>query len=474
MRIRGKYFLLLGVGLLVIGAGLLYLDWQRFLQRPFTQVDSDYIYYLPPGYTLQQVAQDLTSQQLLTHKRDRYYLRLLGQLTGQANRLKTGEYWVTSTTTAHQLLDRMVGGDVVMRLITLVEGWNFWQIRDAMIANPYIRDTLVHLPTAEIVAQLSLDYPHLEGLFFPETYQFARGVSDHVILQQAAKLMQEKLQLIWQQRQPNLPYKTAYEALIAASIIEKETAIDAERPVVSSVIVNRLRKGMRLQVDPTVIYGLGEHYQGPLTRADLRKDTPHNTYRRHGLPPTPIAMPSESSLRAAVQPATTSYYYFVAQGDGSHEFSVTLEQQNAAVNRYRRRQADLALTQQTTVASAIESSLPDTNNDPVKSIETPSSEPSFPKTSEQQDIKSSLPNAELMVVETFSQNNTLSHSCEGEKLCRHRIATILALGQVIAWIPSNDNLTTRKMIFCPVQQRVPMQNHTTTGVIIHGGTIHCH
>jgi peptidoglycan lytic transglycosylase G len=336
MQVCRHSFILTCCAILLIGAGLLYWDWHRFLQQPFTKVSGDYIYQLRAGYTLNMTARDLLVKDLLTHARYRYYLVLLGKLTGEVYQLKAGEYLLTPAITAPQLLTDMANGNVVLRKITLVEGWNFWQIRDAIIANPYIKDELVHLPAAQLLKVLELVQTHIEGLFFPETYQFARGVSDKVILQQAAALMQEKLRMAWLRRQSGLPYQTSYDVLIAASIIEKETAIVAERPIVSSVIVNRLRKGMRLQVDPTVIYGLGEHFEGPLTRADLRKDTPHNTYRRKGLPPTPIAIPSESALLATVQPAATQYYYFVARGDGSHEFSVTLEQQNAAVRRYIR------------------------------------------------------------------------------------------------------------------------------------------
>jgi UPF0755 protein len=375
MQVRQHPVIVTCFAILLVAAGLLYWDWHRFLQQPLTRVDGDYIYQLRAGYTLNMAARDLQAKALLTHGRYRYYLVLLGKLTGEAYLLKAGEYLLTPSITAPRLLTDMANGNVVLRKITLVEGWNFWQIRDAIIANPYIRDEWVHLPEAQLLKVLALPQSHVEGLFFPETYQFARGVSDKMILQQAAALMQEKLREAWRQRQPDLPYQTPYEALIAASIIEKETAVVAERPIVSSVIVNRLRKGMRLQVDPTVIYGLGEHFEGPLTRADLLKDTPHNTYRRKGLPPTPIAIPSESSLLAAVQPAATRYYYFVARGDGSHEFSVTLEQQNAAVRRYIRNKPAVISPAATDAAQEVEKPSSSDTTEPVDTdeVEKPSS-----------------------------------------------------------------------------------------------------
>jgi UPF0755 protein len=202
-------------------------------------------------------------------------------------------------------------------------------------ADPDVKHTLGGRSEADIAALLGVQGGSLEGWLFPDTYRFSPGSSDVEILRRAHAAMVKRLDGAWAARDPDLPLATPYEALILASIVEKETALAAERPLVASVFVNRLRKGMRLQTDPTVIYGMGERYDGNIRRKDLAEDTPWNTYTRDGLPPTPIAMPGAASLRAAVQPAQTSFLYFVGRGDGTHEFSRTLEEHNRAVAKYQ-------------------------------------------------------------------------------------------------------------------------------------------
>jgi len=321
------------LGITVIAIGLLCYDWYRFLMTPLNLEEQSVDYTLEPGMTVINLANDLQQQGLLKRPR---YLIWFARRTGLSAELKAGEYRFTPGTTPKALLEQIAQGKVIPRFLTLVEGWDFYQMMAAVNENSHLRHELTDLSAAALMEKLGYPDQHPEGMFFPETYQFAGGTTDIELLQSAYQMMQDKLQVAWKQRMLGLPYDGPYQALISASIIEKETALVEERPLVASVVVNRLRKGMRLQVDPTVIYGLGEHYEGPLTRADLRKDTPYNTYIHAGLPPTPIALPGESALQAAVNPAETNYFYFVAAGDdGSHQFSETLAEQNEAVKRYR-------------------------------------------------------------------------------------------------------------------------------------------
>ena len=237
-----------------------------------------------------------------------------------------------------------MAGRVRLHALTIVEGWTVQELLAAVRAHPAIRQTLTADSPESLAAELGLARPHAEGLFFPDTYRFARGTSDVEVLRQAQALMQKKLASAWARRAPDLPLNDPYEALILASIVERETALDRERPLIAGVFLRRLRRGMRLQTDPTVIYGLGSTFDGDLRRRDLRSDTPYNSYTRAGLPPTPIALPGEASLLAAVQPAPGEALYFVATGlpDGSHVFSATLAEHEAAVARYlaRLRQRD--------------------------------------------------------------------------------------------------------------------------------------
>jgi UPF0755 protein len=262
---------------------------------------------------------------------------LLGRLLGEAGKLKAGNYEFTRPLTPLGLMQRMTRGDVTLNAITFVEGWNFSQLRKALQDNPKIRIELSGLPDAEIVQRIGISASSGEGWFFPDTYHFSEGTTDTSILRRAHQLMLKHLEQEWARRAPNLPLQSPVEALILASIVEKETGRPDERGLVAAVFINRLRIGMRLQTDPTVIYGLGESFDGNIRKRDLLTDTPYNTYTRNGLPPTPIAMPGLDALRATLNPAPSDALYFVARGDGSSKFSRTLAEHERAVTQYQRR-----------------------------------------------------------------------------------------------------------------------------------------
>lgn len=259
----------------------------------------------------------------------------LARLTGADRRIKAGGYEVVRGESLWTLVKRLSRGDVTQREITFIEGWNFRQIRAALRRHPDIRQTLDDVDDATVAAMIGASTSHPEGLFFPDTYLFAAGSSDIDILRRAYRAQQRELAEIWNQRDPDLPLGSPYEALILGSIIEKETGLEADRRRIAGVFINRLKLGMPLQTDPTVIYGLGENFDGNLRRRDLQTDTPWNTYTRRGLPPTPIANPGRASLLAAVQPEKHKYLYFVSRGDGSSAFSETLEAHNRYVARYQ-------------------------------------------------------------------------------------------------------------------------------------------
>lgn len=250
--------------------------------------------------------------------------------------LQVGEYRLEPGMDVRALLQRLQRGEVIQRSITLVEGWNFSQFRDALARAERLEQTLPReWSNQRVAAELELSEAHPEGLFFPDTYLYTLGMSDRDVLRRAHQRMQQELADAWTQRIQGLPISTPYEVLILASIIEKETGVPHERGEIAGVFTRRLHIGMRLQTDPTVIYGMGEDYQGRIRRSDLRRPTPYNTYTIDGLPPTPIAMPGRESLRAAVNPEPGKSLYFVARGDGSHVFSETLQQHNRAVRNYQ-------------------------------------------------------------------------------------------------------------------------------------------
>jgi len=250
--------------------------------------------------------------------------------------IKAGSYSVNQGVTPLQLLDKLTQGKVSLGQLTMVEGWTFKQWRARLDSHPDLIHETRELTEAQIIERLGLPVAGLDGWLFSDTYLFDKQSSDLELLARAGRSLQRKLDSEWAGRADGLPYKTPHEALVMASIVEKETGREADRTLVAAVFVNRLRKGMLLQTDPTVIYGMGEHFDGNLRKRDLQADTPYNTYTRPGLPPTPIAMPGLASLRAALHPATSDAVFFVARGDGSSEFSRTLDEHNRAVNKYQR------------------------------------------------------------------------------------------------------------------------------------------
>jgi len=263
-------------------------------------------------------------------------LALLARLNRSDTAIKAGSYAVSQGITPRRLLNKLLKGKVTQGDLTLVEGWTFRQWRARLDKHPDLVHETLELSEAQIIERLGLDVRSLEGQLFPDTYLFDKQSSDLELLARAHRAMQRKLDAEWESRAPGLPYKTPGEALTMASIVEKETGREADRQLVASVFVNRLRLGMLLQTDPTVIYGLGDKFDGNLRKRDLQTDTPYNTYLRPGLPPTPISMPGQASLHAALNPAPSDVVYFVARGDGSSEFSRTLDDHNRAVNKFQR------------------------------------------------------------------------------------------------------------------------------------------
>ena len=261
---------------------------------------------------------------------------LLARVTGQSARIKAGSYELKPGTTPRRLLTQLVRGEFAQEAVTIIEGWTFRQMRDALAAHKTLRHDTAKLSDQELIAKIAPDFKAPEGLFFPDTYLFAKGASDLQIYKQAHQMLMSHLRSAWEKRDRSLPYTTPYEALIMASIVEKETGQKSERSMIAGVFVNRLRTGMMLQTDPSVIYGMGARYEGKIAKKDLTTDTPYNTYTRYGLPPTPIALPGVQSLDAALAPAKTEALYFVSRNDGTSKFSDNLNDHNRAVNQYQR------------------------------------------------------------------------------------------------------------------------------------------
>lgn len=265
---------------------------------------------------------------------------LLARVLGKAADIKAGSYEVVTGVTPWELLEKITRGDVSQVEIKFIEGWTFRQLREVLDAHPHVRHETRGLSESEIMRRLGAPSESAEGWFFPDTYLFHKGGSDWDILRRAYQTMQKVLDEEWARRDPEVPYASPYEALIMASIVEKETGVAADRELVASVFVNRQRRRMLLQTDPTVIYGIGERFDGNLRKRDLVTDGPYNTYTRPGLPPTPIAMPGLASIQAALRPAKTEYLYFVARGDGTSHFSRDVDEHNRAVNKYQRRRVN--------------------------------------------------------------------------------------------------------------------------------------
>src|SRR5574340_50247 len=263
---------------------------------------------------------------------------LLGRVLGKAEALKVGVYTLDRPLTPLELYALIQRGEASQAMVQFIEGWNWREVRAALAAQPMLKHESASMSEAEILQAIGAKESHIEGLLFPDTYFYAPHTADLGVLRRAYLRQHQKLMAAWENRASGLPYRTPYEALIMASIVEKETGVAFERPRIAGTFLNRLRLGMRLQTDPTVIYGLGERFDGNLRKIDLQRDTPYNTDTRAGLPPTPIAMPSEAAIEAALNPARTDALYFVARGDGTHVFSSTLDAHNRAVNRFQRYQ----------------------------------------------------------------------------------------------------------------------------------------
>ncbi|MEM7378750.1 MAG: endolytic transglycosylase MltG [Pseudomonadota bacterium] len=266
---------------------------------------------------------------------DAHALYWYARYLGVADRIQAGEYVMSPGMSADDLLDMLVQGDVVQHAFTVVEGWTVAQLRAAMAADDRFEHDTAHLTPEQLLDRLGIDADHPEGLFLPETYFITTGSRESTLLQRAHRALNATLEAAWAMRADALPLDTAYDALILASIVEKETGQAVERPAIAGVFTRRLKEGMRLQTDPTVIYGIGPSFDGDIRRRDLRTDTPYNTYTRHGLPPTPIALAGRAAIEAAVQPLEGDALYFVSRGDGSHSFSATLAEHEAAVRKYQ-------------------------------------------------------------------------------------------------------------------------------------------
>jgi UPF0755 protein len=325
-----RVFLILLLAASTLAAGL-WFDYRAFERRPLELPEASMILDIPRGTSLRGLAGQMTHEGLLRHP---YYFIALAYRQGDQARIKAGEFEVTSGMTPVDLLARITSGQVVQHPITLVEGWTFRQAVEAIERHDRLSGELGSLSDDALMAKLGRPGEHPEGRLFPDTYSFPRRTQRLVVLRRAFDRMEQVLAEEWAGRSDGLPLESAYEGLILASIIEKETGVARERPEIAGVFVRRLQKGMRLQTDPTVIYGMGERYEGNIRRADLREATPYNTYVINGLPPTPIALPGRAAIHSALHPADGDSLYFVSRGDGSHVFSVTLEQHNRAVRRY--------------------------------------------------------------------------------------------------------------------------------------------
>jgi UPF0755 protein len=333
-----RIVLIIAVAALAIVAAAGVGVWQvnRFMATPVSVPDDGTLFVVSPGNSFASITRKLVAEEIIE---DDFWYRLHVRWTGEASGIQAGEYLIEASTTPRTLLEQFTRGAVQLYSFTIVEGWNQRDLLQALRANEAIAASMTEEDWPALLEEFGAPIMHPEGLFLPETYRFPRNTTDRQLLGQAYMLMQEVLDEEWQSRGEDAPVKTPYEALVLASIVEKETARADERPRIAGVFARRLAQGMRLQTDPTVIYGIGPGFDGNLTRKHLQTDTPYNTYRRSGLPPTPIAMPGRAAINAALNPAEGEELYFVATGldDGSHQFSATKAEHDAAVAEYLRR-----------------------------------------------------------------------------------------------------------------------------------------
>ena len=324
-----KLFLLLLIAIFLSAAAIAYWTTQPINSPSAAPVD----FTIAPGSGVRGSAEQIATAGVPVNP---WLLELVARATGKSARMKAGSYTFKPGTTPLRLIDQLVRGEFAQESLAIIEGWTFAQMRRAIAAHPGLKHETAQWSEKELLSRVAPDAKAAEGLFFPDTYLFAKNSGDLQVYRQAYTMMQKKLDEGWRQRAADLPYETPYQALIMASIVEKETGRRAERGQIAGVFVNRLKRGMLLQTDPTVIYGMGERYQGQIRKRDLQADTPFNTYTRAGLPPTPIALPGAASLQAALNPVKSSALYFVARGNGSSQFSDTLTDHNRAVNQYQR------------------------------------------------------------------------------------------------------------------------------------------
>ena len=325
-------FFLVVVFVLVVGAAAVAYGW---LNGPLEQTTDTVDLSIEPGSNGREIAQSVADAGIAVHP-DLLYLWF--RVSGQSRQIKAGSYEIDRGTTPQSLLRKLVRGEEALRSVTLVEGWTFRQVRDALRKADSLKPDSQALSADDTMGRLGRPGVAAEGRFFPDTYTYSKGSSDLAVLQRAMRAMDKRLDAVWSQRDPQTPLKSPGELLTLASIVEKETGAPADRAEIAAVFTNRLRIGMRLQTDPTVIYGMGPAFDGNLRKKDLQTDTPWNTYTRDGLPPTPIAIPGKAALLAAARPATSKALYFVARGDGTSQFSTSLDAHNRAVNTYQRGQ----------------------------------------------------------------------------------------------------------------------------------------
>jgi UPF0755 protein len=322
----------IAVAILLLATGVAGVAW-RTIMTPLTLPQSPFAFEVKPGMSLSAVARELQGANVLPQS---WPMIALARAQGVDRAIKAGSYEIETGITLRELLGRLTQGDATQTSFVIIEGTTFGDVRRALLAQGQVKNTVLDLPDNELMARLGAPGKGVEGRFFPDTYFFSAGSSDLALLRRAHEAMSGRLAAAWEKRADGLPLASADEALILASIVEKETGRPVDRPLVASVFINRLKRGMRLQTDPTVIYGMGDRFDGNLRRRDLDTDTPWNTYTRDGLPPTPIALPSQASLDAVLHPPVTEYLYFVARGDGSSQFSTNLPDHNRAVAKFQK------------------------------------------------------------------------------------------------------------------------------------------
>ena len=307
-------------------------DYQSFLNESRNIPKAAQSFTVQRGWSAKRVAKEFTELGVIDKP---HWFELYARQSKLAPSIKSGEFILPTEATVPELLDYLVAGKTVQYSQSIIEGHNWRQVRAQIANSADLVQTIGDMSDTELLEKLGLTDTHPEGIFFADTYAFPRNTTDVEYLKRANDLLQRVLQEEWEARDEGLPFESAYEALILASIVEKETAVPDERPLIAGVFVSRMRKGMRLQTDPTVIYGMGEAYDGNIRRKDLTTDTPYNTYTRAGLPPTPISMVGRDAIHAVMHPDSTTKLYFVSRGDGTHQFSETIDQHNAAVRKYQ-------------------------------------------------------------------------------------------------------------------------------------------